>query len=208
MAQAADKAASSGDVTLLGFEYDRLITLGLRANEQFQEMVFCSETPIYKINRGGLATLHNKGQAIIYPVTAIKKMGFSTRQWVEFVSRVTAQSLSKCNIIIESQNYGIFSNKGKISSIGFSLKKGISTHGVSINVCNDLTDFKKIIPCGSRLQQFDKVSHYVDRSTEDVFHLWCEEFMRELAHSLSGRPRVYHGSVPDDCSANEDLIRA
>ena len=39
MDRAAQRALHEGTVSLLGFEYDRLITLGLRANEAHQGMI-------------------------------------------------------------------------------------------------------------------------------------------------------------------------
>ena len=38
----------------------------------------------------------------------------------------------------------------KIASIGIKVKNWIAYHGFSINVYNDLTKFKKIVPCGIR----------------------------------------------------------
>ena len=36
----------------------------------------------------------------------------------------------------------------KIAAIGIRIKKWIAYHGFSINVSNDLSKYKKIIPCG------------------------------------------------------------
>ncbi|NLX26943.1 MAG: hypothetical protein GXY61_13470, partial [Lentisphaerae bacterium] len=37
---------------------------------------------------------------------------------------------------------------GKVAAIGFRLKKWVSFHGMSFNVCNDLMGFQTIVPCG------------------------------------------------------------
>ena len=39
-------------------------------------------------------------------------------------------------------------NEEKIAAIGVRVKKWIAYHGFSLNVNNDLTLYKKIIPCG------------------------------------------------------------
>ena len=36
----------------------------------------------------------------------------------------------------------------KIAAIGIRVKKWVAYHGFSINIYNDLTKYKKIVPCG------------------------------------------------------------
>ncbi len=52
----------------------------------------------------------------------------------------------------DSKNIGIWVHKGKdlkkIAAIGIRVKKWIAYHGFSINLCNDLKQYEKIIPCG------------------------------------------------------------
>ncbi|HRD22660.1 MAG TPA: lipoyl(octanoyl) transferase LipB, partial [Candidatus Hydrothermia bacterium] len=43
---------------------------------------------------------------------------------------------------------GVFTEKGKIASIGVAFKKWVSFHGFSLNVNNDLKPFTYINPCG------------------------------------------------------------
>ena len=39
-------------------------------------------------------------------------------------------------------------NLKKIAAIGIRIKKWIAYHGFALNVCNDLSKYKSIIPCG------------------------------------------------------------
>ena len=52
----------------------------------------------------------------------------------------------------DSKNIGIWvdkqKNSRKIAAIGIRVKKWIAYHGFSLNVCNDLSKYKGIIPCG------------------------------------------------------------
>ncbi len=193
MAQAFEKAREEGSMTLLGFEYERVITLGLRATQSDKNYVLCESTEVQRIHRGGLATLHNQGQCVIYPITPFKKLGFTTRHWVEFLLLTTSKTLKSCNIIVVSQEAGIFTQKGKIASIGLGLKEGVSTHGIAVNISNNLIDFNKIIPCGTEGQIFDKVSEYKDVHCQDFFNLWCQEFQESLLihaeHTLTKPPK-------------------
>ncbi len=46
------------------------------------------------------------------------------------------------------KNPGIWVGNSKLGSIGISLKKGITFHGLALNVSPDLTPFSWINPCG------------------------------------------------------------
>jgi lipoyl(octanoyl) transferase len=48
----------------------------------------------------------------------------------------------------EHPHTGIWAGDGKIASIGVRVSGGVSTHGLAVNVDNDLTPFEWIVPCG------------------------------------------------------------
>ena len=56
--------------------------------------------------------------------------------------------LYKINGKSDRKNIGIWVKNKKISAIGIRVKKWIAYHGCSININNNLLDYKKIIPCG------------------------------------------------------------
>ena len=64
------------------------------------------------------------------------------------------ESLEEIGVRSQSdrKNIGIWvkSNKEekKIAAIGIKVKKWIAYHGFSLNIDNDLSNYKKIIPCG------------------------------------------------------------
>lgn len=179
----AEKSRLTGDIYVMGFEYDAVVTLGLRANKDLQTTEH-SGFPVVLVNRGGLATLHNPGQAVIYPIVPIKKLKIFAKKWVETITNVTQKTLDKCNIIVLSKEIGVFTKNGKIASIGININKGVSTHGIAINVSNNTDDFKKIIPCGNALQTFDRVANYKNITTSDYFELWQSEFRQYMISHL------------------------
>lgn len=159
---------------LLGLEHPEVITLGIRGGSV--DVVDPRGTPVVTTNRGGQATLHSPGQLVIYPIWPIRHWGLGAREWVNLLSKVTAQSLKKCNIIVVSQNNGLFTEKGKIASVGLNLKKGVSSHGIAINISNDLEKFSKIRACGVAQQPMDRVSDTILIAPSVFFELWCKEF--------------------------------
>jgi lipoate-protein ligase B len=49
---------------------------------------------------------------------------------------------------LSGQGIGVWVKNSKIGFIGIRIKRGISTHGLCLNVNNDLQPFNSIIPCG------------------------------------------------------------
>ena len=47
-----------------------------------------------------------------------------------------------------SQEFNEKSHSLKIAAIGIRVKKWVAYHGFAINVCNDLSKYNGIIPCG------------------------------------------------------------
>jgi lipoate-protein ligase B len=43
---------------------------------------------------------------------------------------------------------GVWAGSRKIGSIGIHVSRGVTTHGLAINVNNDLQPFEWIVPCG------------------------------------------------------------
>lgn len=178
MSQHSQHVRSSGIGLIMGMEYPTVVTLGIRGSQS--DVKFESTFPVKKIDRGGQATLHNPGQLVIYPIIPIKQWGFTVREWVHLLTKTTENSLRLCNIIIVDAKLGLFTQKGKIASIGINIKAGISTHGIAINISNLLSDFSQIIACGVHNQPFDKVEHYISMTPEDFFSIWLREFARSL----------------------------
>jgi len=111
---------------------------------------------VVKTNRGGKHTLHSPGQKIIYFVLNLNKRKKDIRNLIFKIENCIIQILMEYKIrsYPDRKNIGIWvgnkHNPMKIAAIGIRVKKWIAYHGFSINVSNDLTKYKGIIPCGVR----------------------------------------------------------
>lgn len=171
---------------ILGLEHPSVITLGVRGSA---EDILTPDVPVVKTTRGGQATLHNPGQLVIYPLLSLKAMNITVRNFVEGMLDVSAQTLKTCNITIDSQKDGLFTTAGKICSAGFNIKNGKTSHGLAINVCNDLAEFSKIRACGVTNSQMDRVSHYApDMTPEKLFAIWKNEFLNRYPVPFAEAP--------------------
>jgi lipoyl(octanoyl) transferase len=178
----SEQARRSEQIFILGCEHPTVITHGARVKTSDKQEI--QGVPTVKTNRGGLATLHSPGQLVIYPIAPLRTYDFNVRDWVEYLMKVTVNSLHSCNIIIINQNKGAFTKNGKIASVGINVSKGISTHGIAINVSNNLRLFEFLSPCGIANQAMDKVENYVtDLQSDTLFKIWFKHFKAGLQYS-------------------------
>ena len=81
----------------------------------------------------------------------------------------------------QKEEPGLFTRRGKIALFGVGVKRGVTCHGLCVNVSNDLEDFKKIPVCGVQGQPMDRMSQYISLlSTEKLFFQWVDFFMMSL----------------------------
>ena len=109
---------------------------------------------LVKTNRGGKITYHGPGQLICYFVIDLKKRQKDIRKFITLIEKTIIESLAEFEIKSygDPKNIGIWvgknSNAKKIAAIGIRVSKWIAYHGFAINIDNDLSRYKNIIPCG------------------------------------------------------------
>ncbi len=122
------------------------------AGKSFETGDFIGTYPykIYYSSRGGRVTVHNPGQLVIYPIINLKKRDINISSYVEMLEKWMMTVLSKFGIQahLSDSGIGVWVNEAKIGFIGLRIEKGITTHGLCLNVQNDLEPFIGIIPCG------------------------------------------------------------
>ena len=165
----------------LGFECPTVITLGFRGGKEDllldKKEYHKKNISIINVQRGGQATLHSLGQLVIYPIIDIKKNKIRIRDFIQFIEEVTQNTLKELNIDThkEEGQAGLFTSKGKIAFFGIHITQGISQHGLSLNICNDISLFSYIRSCGTAHRVHDKVSHYHSQvSLNEIFNLWIQ----------------------------------
>ena len=128
-------------------EHPTTFTGGIRSNKN---EILDKKIKVIKTNRGGKITLHNPGQKIVYFVINLNKRKKDIRYLIQILEKSVIEFLKLYNIDANSdrKNVGIWVKNKKISAIGVRVKRWIAYHGCSINVNNDLSNYRKIIPCG------------------------------------------------------------
>jgi lipoyl(octanoyl) transferase len=129
-------------------------------------------------DRGGRVTYHGPGQLVAYPIASID----SVRAFVTAMERAMIAALADEGVAAEARPHpftGVWAGERKIGSIGVHVSRGVTTHGLAVNVDNDLQPFEWIVPCGIDHVAMTSVSRETGRATS----LPC--FRRRLAHRFA-----------------------
>jgi lipoate-protein ligase B len=102
------------------------------------------------VERGGNITFHGPGQLVVYPIVDLQTAGIKVVDFVSGLEEVMLRTVENWGITAErnAANRGIWVGPHKMGSIGIAVRRGISFHGLALNVHTDLTPFSWIQPCG------------------------------------------------------------
>jgi lipoyl(octanoyl) transferase len=133
-------------------EHPPIYTAGTSAKPT--DLVDATRFPVYETGRGGQYTYHGPGQRVAYVMLDLKKRGNDVRAFVAGLEDAIIGTLADFSIIGERREdrVGVWVRRGtredKIAALGIRVRKGVTFHGLSINLRPDLTHFSGIVPCG------------------------------------------------------------
>jgi len=135
-------------------EHPPVFTLGKRGGEEnltvSREFLNTRGIDLVQTDRGGNITYHGPGQAVLYPIVDLEAKRMGVKDFVWGLEEIMKQTALDFNIKADrnSLNHGLWVGNAKIGSVGLSIKKGISFHGLAMNISLDLEPFSWINPCG------------------------------------------------------------
>ena len=139
---------------------------------------------VIKTNRGGKLTLHSPGQKVIYFVLNLSKRKKDIRNLVNKIEDCIIEILNEYKIksFPDRKNIGIWvgskKNPMKIAAIGIRVKKWIAYHGFSINVTNDLSKYKGIIPCGIKDKKITSLEEMGANNCNNIEEIITKNFLK------------------------------
>jgi lipoyl(octanoyl) transferase len=148
-----------GDRLLL-LEHDAVLTLGRQADESH---VLASPRElrrrgieVIRVERGGEVTYHGPGQLVGYPIIRLGDRGLLVRPLVTALETAMIETCARLGVDAFSREghpgAWIEGTRGrphrKIGALGLRIERGVSYHGIALNVDPDLRDFELIDPCG------------------------------------------------------------
>jgi lipoate-protein ligase B len=133
---------------------------------------------VCETDRGGRVTYHGPGQLVAYPIMAIERVA----DFVHTMERAIVTALADERIearVRDAPFTGVWAGDSKIASIGVRVTAGVTTHGLAVNVDNDLQPFEWIVPCGIDHVRMTSVSAETGRTRS----LPC--FRRRMAYRFA-----------------------
>ena len=151
-------AEGIGD-TLLLVEHPPVLTLGRQADET-HVLASAAELEdrgieLIRVERGGEVTYHGPGQLVAYPIVALTRRGLLLRPFVRALEGALADTCRALGVEADRRDGhpGCWVDPGgalprKIGALGLRVERGVSYHGVALNIDPDLGAFELIDPCG------------------------------------------------------------
>ncbi len=134
-------------------EHPPLYTAGTSARQE--DLLAPNRFPVYPTGRGGQFTYHGPGQRVGYVMLDLRRRSNDVRRFVRDLEEWLIRSLAHFNLRGERREgrVGIWiarpgGREDKVAALGIRVRKGISFHGVSLNVDPELDHFSGIVPCG------------------------------------------------------------
>jgi lipoyl(octanoyl) transferase len=145
-----------GEERLLLVEHRPVITFGRRAEVAAKNLVASAEqltemgVVVVESDRGGDITFHGPGQLVVYPIVRLNDHGLSVGGYVRKLEEIMIGALEELGVEARKDEgaIGVWVNGAKICALGVRIKRGVSLHGVALNVTTDLRYFDLIVPCG------------------------------------------------------------
>ena len=187
---------------LLFVEHPHVYTIGRGGKES--NVLAPGKVPVYQTSRGGDVTYHGPGQLVVYPIIDLRsKLRKEVHRYLHNLELSAIRTLSDFGLqgVRRPPYTGIWTGNRKIAAIGIAVHRGITCHGLALNINPDLSYFQRIIPCG--LAWADVTSMQKELGTTQDLAGVRERFLHHFA-AVFRYSDVIEGVDGFDFSANEE----
>jgi lipoyl(octanoyl) transferase len=190
------QVVEGGQETILIVEHSPVITLG-RREESIKNLISGPDElarrgiDLVHSDRGGDITYHGPGQIVAYPIIRLAQHGFSVSGYVHRLEAIVIATLEELGIEgrADPQAIGVWAKDGrnlaKICAIGVRIRRGVSLHGLALNVSTDLSGFENIVPCGLAGRDVTSVHKILGKDAPSMV-----ETKQVLIHHLKGLLKI------------------
>jgi lipoyl(octanoyl) transferase len=153
---------SNGEIIVC--QHPPTITLGKHGSDKDilapEKILKEHEIQVFRCERGGKLTYHGPGQLVVYPILRLTDFRLGIRRYVHLLEDTCISQLDDIGITgtRKDNDIGIFVRDEsvndpvlglvKIASLGIRVSRGITSHGIAVNLNNDLSPFNLFVPCG------------------------------------------------------------
>lgn len=132
-------------------EHPAVVTTGRRAVPDLDRPALAARgIPVVSTERGGLATWHGPGQLVAYVLYDAGRRGLGPKSLVRRLEDTVIAWLGQREIDAGRRPGlpGVWVSHDKICAVGLHFSRGVSMHGLALNLCPDLSAFSLFTPCG------------------------------------------------------------
>jgi lipoyl(octanoyl) transferase len=177
--EAHEQVAAGATEIVFIVEHPPVITLGRREDSVKHLIASPQElrrngVELVHSDRGGDITYHGPGQIVAYPIIRLADHGFSVSGYVHRLEAIIIAALAELDIegLTDPQAIGVWVRDGselaKICAIGVRIRRGVSLHGLALNVTTDLSGFSRIVPCGLSSRGVTSIGKILGKNAPDL----------------------------------------
>ncbi len=189
------------DDCLMLVEHPHVITTGRR--EAGAHILDAGDLPVHATSRGGDVTYHGPGQLVAYPIIDLRsRLRRAVHRYLNGLEQVIIDVLGAFGLegARRPPFTGVWIGDQKICAIGVAVRRGVTYHGAALNVAPDLSQFRRIVPCGLNWAQVTSMERETKRSVE------MDEVKPILAKCFCQR-FGYAGLVRSEERCHEEMLR-
>ena len=207
----AKKSGKLKDNIAIFLEHPPVFTLGFRGGLEnlmvSGDFLQKSQISLVKVERGGNITFHGPGQLVVYPIIDLKRAGLGVKDYVLRLENAMINTLKEWQIEAHNdpERIGVWMENRKIGSIGVAIKRGISFHGLALNVNVRLGPFSWINPCGLKGITITSVKKELGKKVpmKDIRYA----MKKYLADALKMKVEDADNSIMEKAGVNVDELR-
>jgi lipoyl(octanoyl) transferase len=142
----ARSAVTPDEIWLL--EHPPVYTLGQAGRRE--HLLAPGDIPVVQSDRGGQVTYHGPGQAVVYTLLDLRRLGIGVRTAVQCLEGAVIDLLAEHGVrgARRAGAPGVYVDGAKVAALGLRVRRRCAYHGVALNVDLDLEPFRRIDPCG------------------------------------------------------------
>lgn len=156
---------------ILVLEHTPVITKGRRLHKTpvpGEDAIKKLGIDIQNADRGGELTYHGPGQIVVYFILKFEDHFPGVQAMVKKIESLLMTFLNQYRLEthLDPDNPGIWVGDKKIASIGLRVEKGVTRHGIALNINNDLKVYDLFNPCGMSGQVMTNLSTVLNRTID------------------------------------------
>jgi lipoyl(octanoyl) transferase len=159
------RARAAGDLDadcVLLLEHPPVFTMGRNGSPEHvpggAERIRSLGADYVEVDRGGSVTFHGPGQLVAYPILRLAEVlpvpghpgQGDVLRYVRALEEAMLGAAATAGVTagLRPPYTGVWVGGQKLGAIGVKLSRGVTLHGLAINVTTDLAWFAEVVPCG------------------------------------------------------------